>query len=38
MSLIGDGIGDDWMDSYLSKEEERAVVNFLVEQYNYLNS
>jgi uncharacterized protein (UPF0332 family) len=31
MSLIGDGIGDDWMDSYISKEEERAVVDFFLE-------
>ena len=31
MSLIGDGIGDDWIDSYLSKEEEQAVVNFFLE-------
>ena len=31
MALIGDGIGDDWMDSYISREEERAVIDFLLE-------
>jgi len=31
MALIGDGIGDDWMDSYLSGEEAQEVVNFLIE-------
>lgn len=29
-SLIGDGIGDDWMDSYLSEDEAQEVVNFFL--------
>jgi uncharacterized protein (UPF0332 family) len=28
-TLIGDGIGDDWMDSYLSDDEAQEVVRFL---------
>lgn len=29
MTIIGDGIGDDWMDSYLSDDEAQEVADFL---------
>ncbi len=30
-AIIGDGIGEDWMHSYLSGNEIRDVVDFLLE-------
>jgi uncharacterized protein (UPF0332 family) len=29
-AIIGDGIGDDWMDSYLSEDESQEVIEFLL--------